>query len=518
MRRCNFSVRVIALVLALGGTLGSAVSGFAQGAPRAATQAFMFPTSMANGLASDLVAPVGTAAKFSFEVGKVALGQLPVPFPASAARRGHRSRRQFVRPTDTAPHARLFLSGVVDADGAAVNNTGNQLIVDAAVTPSGAASEAPPFVFQFDIANGIAFMDVALPIQIQADGSVRFQVLGVSVVDPEGQPFAVLGFELPPARPTPIQLTPTPGGTPVREGLCYVGTDCTGASFSASQDKCCRLLGRPSAVPMNMSWCPPDQVDPATGRCAANACINCMPPSPLADCGDRPMCSGPCTVTCADGQIQAGQCQQGANCQCNAPCARPTPTPGPCADSATCGGACAVVCADGTNVSGECAAGADNTCRCSASCAAPTPCTVGQCFDTITLQCTGQSCGPGLRCSLPNQLCDASGRRCPCGPPPPPLPHGRVCCQCKAPGPACFDFSFAEVQPLCPQGCETFFGQQCDASGSGCVAVTPCGSDRDCDDGNGCTVDRCTANGCTHDCVCVGPNGCGPGPRRRPHH
>lgn len=35
----------------------------------------------------------------------------------------------------------------------------------------------------------------------------------------------------------------------------------------------------------------------------------------------------------------------------------------------------------------------------------------------------------------------------------------------------------------------------------GCPPPT-CTSDADCDDGNGCTLDHCTPNGCTHDCVC----------------
>jgi hypothetical protein len=50
------------------------------------------------------------------------------------------------------------------------------------------------------------------------------------------------------------------------------------------------------------------------------------------------------------------------------------------------------------------------------------------------------------------------------------------------------------------------------------VPLIPCASDTDCDDGNGCTIDRCTADGCTHDCVCVGPMACGPGPGRGSHH
>jgi len=37
---------------------------------------------------------------------------------------------------------------------------------------------------------------------------------------------------------------------------------------------------------------------------------------------------------------------------------------------------------------------------------------------------------------------------------------------------------------------------------SGCPPA-PCQSDEDCDDGNGCSIDRCTPNGCEHQCVCV---------------
>lgn len=33
--------------------------------------------------------------------------------------------------------------------------------------------------------------------------------------------------------------------------------------------------------------------------------------------------------------------------------------------------------------------------------------------------------------------------------------------------------------------------------------VEPCVTDGDCDDGNGCSVDRCTENGCASDCACV---------------
>jgi hypothetical protein len=94
----------------------------------------------------------------------------------------------------------------------------------------------------------------------------------------------------------------------------------------------------------------------------------------------------------------------------------------------------------------------------------------------------------------------------------PPVPHGRLCCECKDRGPGCFELQFGDVQPICPKGCESFFGQECDQRAGACGPSTPCATDADCDDTNGCTIDRCTPDGCTHDCVCVGPSGCGPGP------
>jgi len=47
------------------------------------------------------------------------------------------------------------------------------------------------------------------------------------------------------------------------------------------------------------------------------------------------------------------------------------------------------------------------------------------------------------------------------------------------------------------------------------VPTKACAVDTDCDDGNGCSVDRCVGGTCRHECVCVGPAGgvsCCPGP------
>jgi hypothetical protein len=92
--------------------------------------------------------------------------------------------------------------------------------------------------------------------------------------------------------------------------------------------------------------------------------------------------------------------------------------------------------------------------------------------------------------------------------PTPMLPHGHTCCECGNAG--CEDFAWVEVEPVCPLGCQIVMDAECEApchggpqSGSAtCVPLTPCNADDDCDDGNPCTADRCTINGCTHACVC----------------
>lgn len=69
---------------------------------------------------------------------------------------------------------------------------------------------------------------------------------------------------------------------------------------------------------------------------------------------------------------------------------------------------------------------------------------------------------------------------------------------------ACLQACAAAAQ----QGAET-----CAANFATCVAKCACPGG--CDDGNGCTVDRCVGGECTHECVCVGPAAevsCCPGP------
>jgi hypothetical protein len=69
----------------------------------------------------------------------------------------------------------------------------------------------------------------------------------------------------------------------------------------------------------------------------------------------------------------------------------------------------------------------------------------------------------------------------------------------------------------CPDGCTTLVNGTCGPMGS-CIAPKACTVAADCDDGNGCTADRCDGGACAYDCLCVGPDGsCHPGPLARPN-
>jgi hypothetical protein len=441
----------------------------------ALVQSFQYPASSAQGLTGNLVRPADSSSPLLFDSGTVAIGIVPVPLPEQRLSRKARlqgaMRSFFMRPTGTPPHVRLLLDGVADATGAPVDNTGNQLVIDAVVTPADAASTPPPFSVAFDIAGGTAFVDAPLPITLPVSNAVNVQVRGISVIDPDGNTFGVLGFQLLPVPPTPTaRSTPTAAATPPLQGFCYVGPNCQGASFPAPQEKCCQLL-RPNTAPsFATSWCPPDYTDPSTGQCLSGECMACPLPPPSPDCGDRPECSGACTVACPDGRIERGTCQSGLSCTCNATCPAPTST--------------------------------------------PAACRVGQCFDPATSQCTGQACNPDQPCSSSTQVCDVNEEHCPCSPPPtiPPPPQGTICCQCNDPLPKCFDFHYVEVERLCPTGCQTVLNGKCDPISRTCMPPSTCSADSDCDDGNPCTRDRCTAGSCIHDCLCVGANACGPGP------
>lgn len=461
-RRVSTAIVSVACVLFAAAT-------FAGDLPRSATRSFAFPAALADGLVGDLVTPANNTSHLSVGDGHVAIGRLPIPMPERGGRRGRlrRGRDLFMRPTDEPPHVRLLLRGVVDANGNAVSSQGNHLVISAVVTPEVAASTASPFSFGFDLADGNAFVDAPLPIHPLADAAVKVQILAVSVVDPDEQTFAVLGFELVAA---PIE--PTPVVTPSASGQCFIGPRCAGPSFQASRERCCHFT-HGDTQPLDItSWCPVDQLDPASGRCAADACAACGPLPPPLTCGEREECSGACQVQCEDGHTTSGVCQGDLTCRCSATCASPPPTPEPCGARNVCGGPCMLVCPDGSAAAGV--------------------------------------CGDHLRHH------EQGGCACiaQCAPPPtiPPPPHGRICCQCAEPLRACFEIPFVEVEPICPRGCRTVINGDCDEQSHSCVPPKLCTSDHDCDDGNGCTIDHCSEGSCSHDCVCVGPFGCRPGP------
>jgi hypothetical protein len=128
---------------------------------------------------------------------------------------------------------------------------------------------------------------------------------------------------------------------------------------------------------------------------------------------------------------------------------------------------------------------------------------IGACPNLAESLCLGLECFP-LMVAVNNAL-----HGCPTPAPTPTLPHGRTCCECA--DAACRDFTWVEVEPTCPLGCQTFSDAACEEAdchggpSTGpitCVALTPCTTDAECDDGNGCTADQCTTDGCTHACVC----------------
>ena len=227
-------------------------------------RSFEFPLSFANGVAGDLIVPIGSASKLSFDSGKVAIGNLPATDTAGALGTAPPQPRSALHAASgPAPRARLLLNGVIDADGNLVSNTGNQLLIDAAVSPGSAALTPQPFAFPFDINGGLAFLDVALPIPARSDGSVRVQIVGVTVVDPDGQAFAALGFELPAAQRH--RRRAYAGGDPTPKPRAVLqGPNCTGQSVRCRRTSAVALPVQ-RHIPGITSWCPPDQIDPSTG-------------------------------------------------------------------------------------------------------------------------------------------------------------------------------------------------------------------------------------------------------------
>jgi hypothetical protein len=304
-----------------------------------------------------------------------------------------------------------------------------------------------------------------------------------------------------------------------------------------------------------ISECPPGVLCPgspvAVGECQVSptGSCDCVLPSPVPTPTPSPQCAalpcgGACVISpscpsngpCPDFRI-LGQCALDTvgGCQCT-PLQLPTPPPPPTpqCSSVPCGGACVLPvppfpCPAGAMCAGlgQCEPSAAGSCDCiPVSGATPTPTPTAIASECDNAACGGlcaiRFCPPNTPC--PNLLghCELTAAGCDCvpgggNPTPTPtpcaqcLPHGHTCCECPNQALACSDFAWIEVERACPVGCQMIMDAECESPcGPGpqggptsCVPLTPCTSDQDCDDGNGCTADSCTIDGCTHQCVCL---------------
>jgi len=263
----------------------------------------------------------------------------------------------------------------------------------------------------------------------------------------------------------------------------------------------------------------------------------------------RRAASLPCPLRAASGATSTPNpvcriCNSDADCETNEFCeCRPgtcSPTGGTCVvRPAVCFDLVAPVCGcDGNTYANDCERRVAGVCK-----RASGPCEAGQCFDTIQLQCTGQSCSPTRRCPLPNEFCvpvcppplptgtcfDPAGGRCTdqsCSPSTPCPPNEFCLAQCPPPTDMCFD---TVTRQCTDQACSPT--QPCSFPNEFCTPRCPpppppstttttlpgqmCQTDADCDDGNGCTHDACVNGACVHVCICLSPEGaltCCPGP------
>jgi len=105
-------------------------------------------------------------------------------------------------------------------------------------------------------------------------------------------------------------------------------------------------------------------------------------------------------------------------------------------------------------------------------------------------------------------------------------PGAVTCCRTRGDGTGRCRVKGSGAECTVPAGGSACVGSEpscCDACSTGsCAPATTttmqpprCGSNLDCDDGNGCTEDICVDGKCQHECRCVGPGGsasCCPGP------
>jgi hypothetical protein len=309
--------------------------------------------------------------------------------------------------------ADLVPTGVHGPRCSVVNCTPRQLM-QVCVSNRGDAATGP-FLVAVSNAQPVRFAGLAVAAEQCVD--TPFVAAGTVVVDAgddavesdEGN--NVLPFTLPTPVPTACDFAPTgctprvtPTPTPSRSGGCFIGSsECAGTSRSISREACCELV-RSGALPGVVSWCSPDQTDPATGRCAAcgDPCRGIPTPTPIVECCPPDQACipelPPCTLSC---------------CPPNARC---TPEISPCQP---CAGIAGLPCPPGR----ECIDDPTDDCDpghggadCGGLCVpAPSPCGAGE----DCLRCAGflgLPCPDGYLCiDDPNDSCDPAGGGADCG-------------------------------------------------------------------------------------------------------
>jgi hypothetical protein len=336
------------------------------------------------------------------------------------------------------------------------------------------------------------------------------------------------------------------------EGSCAAAPKCTLPSKCCEGDcaECCEDADCDDGVGCTVNTCFAGQCmylpdDAACGEsefCSVTeSCrpkIACGPNLPEVTCQDASACT---TDACVDGFCKNTFCDQGALC-CSTGCAEECcddsqcdDTNDPCMVGSCQGGVCNKVplCADGE----QCCPSPDGS---SASCGSC--CSAAECDDGVSCtadSCTGarrscnnnpdntkcastEICNPEQGC-VPRVDCDDAGDctqgpcgRCAEGACKYDCPNNQPCCattgQCAAccGDASCNDGIGCTVDKCTAGGCTRTpdpslcpFGYQCHPQLGGCVQCT---ADADCDDGEACTVDSCNLQ--THTCTRINKCGC----------
>ncbi len=311
----------------------------------------------------------------------------------------------------------------------------------------------------------------------------------------------------------------TPSPTPAAPtGICCQtpagsGWQCTTLSpFSNEAYEFCLAVGVPYLDP-------PFGCSQETGMCEVVAAATPTPtpsvppaPTPTAQCASKP-CGGTCVSCpfCPPGEIcngppcLVGTCEVvSGSCACVAgtvtPVPSPTPvaTPPPCTGE-VCGGPCALCppCTPGTICPeiacrlGTCAV-VSGSCTCVAGIFTPGPSPTPTLPAGFTpVPCLGDCDGDGrvtlgeLILSVGTALGSVPLDAC---------PVFEECNSECAPGPI-------PATPRVPQVRMDCVIRAVNNALDGCPPPR-CSSDQDCSDGNPCTIDRCTVNGCVNTCAC----------------